>query len=173
MRTISELQTCQNPNGIDFLPILDIDGGNSGQPKTKKVPLAHVIALAVTGGLIKTSQQIISQGFLGLNQSEDILVKLPRTFLLINISSNIAGRFRLFKSNDQKEKDRARTSEVDPTGNHGVILETIFANDLLSIDLLPVVIASNSSIDYFSIFTSKSATSEKAVINFNYLPMEV
>ena len=47
---ISSLETIDNLTPNDILPVLDIDGGNNGKPKLKKVVLSEIISLAAVAG---------------------------------------------------------------------------------------------------------------------------
>lgn len=172
MRKISELVTCHNPDGRDFFPILDVNGGTDGKPKTKKVSLAKLVSLSSNSGIIKDTFQYIGEDFLLNSQSNDGLISLSKSFALISISANMPGKLRIYKSIEQRELDRNR-GDIDPIGNHGVILEIIFPLSLLEIDLLPIVFGSSTQQEFPIIFTSLSEASLKPILSIVYLPIEI
>jgi hypothetical protein len=172
MKKISELITCHNPDGTDFFPILDVDGGAGGLPKTKKISLASIVSLASKPGVIEDLFKYVSPNVLSQGQSEDAIFLLSKTFALISITANIPGRLRIYKSIQQRELDRNR-GNIDPSGNHGVILEVVLTSSLLYIDLLPIVFGSSVEREFPIIFTSLSATPIPLTISLTYLPIKV
>lgn len=177
MKTIplSTLANCNNPAGIDFIPLLDMDGGISGLPRAKKLSLSilsALIAQSVTG-IIRDSCSTVTDQFLVNNQSEDIEFDLPNSFLLISAISNIPARLRLYCSNNYRDEDRGRSGEDDPNGDHGCITEIVFSSDTLFVTLLPIVFGSVQNLTCPAIFDSKSIIPEKGIISFIYLPIEV
>lgn len=175
MQPISDLNNCTNPSGNDFIPILDIDGGIAGRPKTKKVKLSAISAFTAQSvtGIVRTTTQAVTSGILGFNQSEDIILPLCKTFILINVAVNIPGRIRLYTSPIYREADRERSFEVDPLEDSGVFFEGQFDSTLLSFPISPLEIIATEDSDSPAIFDSRSLMPQKAIITFTYLPLEI
>jgi hypothetical protein len=175
MNTISGLKFCTNPSGDDSVPILDQDGGIGGKPKTKQLKLSTLSTLLSQNvtGIIRSTTQVVSSKVLSLNESEDLLLPLCKTFILINVNSNIPGRIRLYQSSLYLEKDRDRDFDTDPSIDDGVIFEGQFDETLLSFPIEPTEITVLKSDNCFCIFDSRSIIAQKAIVKFTYLPLEV
>lgn len=64
-------------------------------------------------------------------------VTLGPAFTIVDISSNAAGRFRLYRSNAHRIADQGRAVTTPPTAGSGLILEVVFATGTMSVALSP------------------------------------
>ena len=191
---ISSLKTLTTPNLNDVFPILDIDGGLGGKPILKKVAVSSILNLfqpADITGINNSLTQITTRlaalealpaptniswhsttinssiPTITANSSYDLTIAIANVFNLIKVSSNVAGRLRIYLSTSQREADRSRLSSVDPIGNHGLLLEIIFTSSLLSIDLSPTVFGVVVD-NIFAIFTPTVSSNNPTIIALNY-----
>ncbi|AUB36885.1 hypothetical protein COO91_02814 [Nostoc flagelliforme CCNUN1] len=191
---ISNLKTLATPNLNDVFPILDIDGGLGGKPILKKVAVSSILGLFqpadITGinnslaGIttritaleavqipqsVSWHSTIINNSIPAViaNTSYDLSIPVLNVFNLIKVSSNVAGRLRIYLFSSQREADKSRLSTVDPIGNHGLLLEVVFSSSLLSIDLSPTVFGVVVD-NIFAIFTPTVSSNNPTTIALNY-----
>jgi len=62
---------------------------------------------------------------------------LGRAYRLIKVEVDKPCRLRLYASTEQRTADGDRNRDEDPQGDHGVILEVIMTDEILSMNLLP------------------------------------
>lgn len=62
---------------------------------------------------------------------------LGKAYRLMKVETTKPCRLRLYASAEQRSADGDRNRDEDPQGDHGVILEVIMTNELLSLLLLP------------------------------------
>ena len=59
-------------------------------------------------------------------------------YRVIRVITNVAARVRLYATEAARDADVARTTLVDPEGNHGCVLEVVTTPALLDLFLSPV-----------------------------------
>lgn len=140
--TILELRELIDIDSLDYLPILDIDGGINGRPKTKRVGISRLQAYLA---LSANSRNIASLTTLNLASLDKYVgsIVLAKSFLLLKVTTNISTRISLYSRLDKQTQDLGRNIGVKPVGQHGLILEAITAQNNLSYVLSPQVIGAS------------------------------
>lgn len=69
---------------------------------------------------------------------ETSALSVPRTYGLLKIQTNYPARVRVYLTAAQRDADLARPVTVDPTGDHGVVLEAVTTPTLLTLNLVPL-----------------------------------
>jgi hypothetical protein len=78
---------------------------------------------------------------LAAGASESGSFTVPQVYSILKVTTNYPARVRLYLSADQQTADLSRPVTEDPTGNHGVVLETVTEAGMLSLDLSPAPIS--------------------------------
>lgn len=174
--TILDLRELVDINSLDFLPILDIDGGSNGRPKTKRVKLSRLQAFLALGA---NNQRIISSvTTTNLASNENYLsgIAIAKSFVLVKASSNKPTRIRLYSKADKQAQDLNRNIGVKPLGQHNLILEVVTALNSLNHALSPQVIGANCEDIPVSLIpitiTNLSSSNELITVNLEYLILE-
>jgi hypothetical protein len=76
---------------------------------------------------------------LAVNASESGTVTLAKGYRLYRITTSAPCRVRLYSTTAKRDADISRPIGTDPTGDHGVMLEFVSTEGLLTADLSPVV----------------------------------
>ncbi|MBW4678408.1 MAG: hypothetical protein KME52_31850 [Desmonostoc geniculatum HA4340-LM1] len=86
-------------------------------------------------------------------------VAIARRCILTSISVNTPCRLRVYKSLESLEADSSRLVTIDPTGNHGLLLEVVFTEDLLTLILTPAILLfHDTDICYFNVSVNANTT---------------
>lgn len=174
--TILDLRELVDINSLDFLPILDIDGGINGRPKTKRVKLSRLQAFLALGANNHRIISSITTTNLAMNENYLSGIAIAKTFVLVKASSNKPTRIRLYSRADKQAQDLNRNIGVKPVGQHNLILELLTASDRLNYALSPQFTAgSGEDIAVSSIpitITNLSPSNELITVNLEYLILE-
>lgn len=68
---------------------------------------------------------------------------VPKAYSILRLVNTYPAWVRVYLSSAQRDADLARASNVDPTGDHGCILETITTAGMLTLDLSPVAVGAS------------------------------
>lgn len=82
---------------------------------------------------------------LAANAEQQISVTIPDQCVLIKISTSVSSRVRAYVSNAYRSSDVGRAITVDPTGDHGVLLEVRTTSEWLDINLSPATVLYTAS----------------------------
>lgn len=94
-------------------------------------------------GAIPSRQNIIlTTASLAQNASESGTVALGKSYRLIRVATDRAARVRLYTTVAKRDADAARAIGIDPTGDHGLVMELVTGADL-DWDLTPEPIGAN------------------------------
>lgn len=174
--TILDLRELVDINSLDFLPILDIDGGINGRPKTKRVKLSRLQAFLALGA---NNQRIISSiTTTNLASDENYLsgIAIAKSFILVKVSSSRPTRIRLYSRGDKQAQDLNRNIGVKPVGQHNLILELLTVSNRLNYALSPQAIGASCEDIPVSLIpitiTNLSNSNELITINLEYLILE-
>lgn len=91
-------------------------------------------ALDVRGSVDVTTASLLHNGV------EDGTVALGKAFMLLRVSADRPCRVRLYSTAAARAADAAREPGTDPEGEHGLIVDLVFAPSNLTLDLAPMVI---------------------------------
>ena len=67
----------------------------------------------------------------------------PKSHNVLRLVTNYECRVRVYLSSAQRDADIGRSSNIDPSGNHGLVFEIITTPTMLTIDLSPIASSSN------------------------------
>lgn len=70
-------------------------------------------------------------------------VALGRLCRILRVAADRACRVRLYGTAAQRDADAGRPLGVDPTGNHGLMMEVVLTAALLTLDLSPQAVIAN------------------------------
>lgn len=70
--------------------------------------------------------------------AESGAVTLAQGFRVLQVASSKPCWLRLYTTPGQRDADASRDISQAPTGNHGVIMEAVFTDAILTLDMLPV-----------------------------------
>lgn len=105
--------------------------GPAGPPGSPGAASPRDVAAYVTAGLTA-------------NNYETGRITMPSTGVRVfRIVTDHAARVRLYTTPTKRDNDIARAVGVDPTGDHGLLLEIVTTAAMLSLDLSPEVLAAN------------------------------
>lgn len=69
---------------------------------------------------------------------------LPAVFIVLNVSSTAPGRFRLYRDDASRQQDKPRLTTEDLMPGLGGILDLVFTENRLKIDLSPLAIGAST-----------------------------
>lgn len=101
--------------------------------------LAALIASSVAAITYVRQTVVKTTAALANNTREQSTIALPKGYRLLHIATDRPCRTRLYVSSAQQISDAARLVGVDPSGNHGIILDFVSTALLLLADLSPLV----------------------------------
>ena len=82
--------------------------------------------------------EVIDAGTLAVGADVEGTVDLAIGYRIIKLETNRPAWVRLYATEAQKDADAGRAITVDPTGDHGIVVEVITGSALLSLGLSPV-----------------------------------
>lgn len=88
---------------------------------------------------VAASSKVLAKTVPGLATGEGAFgsLSLGKAYRLMKLVSTGPCRLRLYASPEQRAADGDRSRDLDPQGDHGLILEAIMTTQLLSLILLP------------------------------------
>lgn len=101
-------------------------------------------------------------------------IMVPKAYSILRLVTDYPARVMLYLSSAQRDADGSRPVTVDPSGNHGCILESVTTATLLTLDLSPVAIGASpldATTAYVSI-TNMDTVSRAITATFSVLSME-
>lgn len=99
-------------------------------------------AAAAAPGAARQTLELLTAS-LAANAAETGTLALPKGYRLLRITATRAARVRLYGTAAHRAADAARLSTVDPAGDHGVMLDFLFAAGDLDWTLAPPVEGTN------------------------------
>lgn len=105
----------------------------------------HRVVVVASGGsegavtLPGRSTATITTASLAVDASESGTVTLTNGYRLLKIITNRPARVRLYTLAAKRDADAARAIGTDPTGDHGLVMETVTTASLLSIEATPAI----------------------------------
>lgn len=148
----------------------------SSIPTSKIRSLLDKGLIDVVGGSGASAQRgITTYNQLAVETSADFTWELGKTFLLFSIQSTVGKvRLRLYASAAYRTADAGRAIGVDQTGDHGLIAEFIFTDELKSLWLSPVVTgALTSGNEVYGRIDNTDTGPQDITITAAYLPLEM
>lgn len=107
--------------------------------------------------------------------SETGTITLAKTYRLLRITTDRAARVRLYTTAAKRTADAARAIGVDPTGDHGVVLDYVTTASVLAADLSPVPGGANletSPSSSISLAITNQGTTGTVTVTFTFLADE-
>jgi hypothetical protein len=95
--------------------------------------------LKTSGGGSARTTATITTASLAHNATEDSTVVLAAGYRLLQITTDRACRVRLYTTSAKRTADAARSTGVDPTGDHGLMFEFVAVGAVTDYDLTPTV----------------------------------
>lgn len=110
------------------------------------------------------------------NATANILVPLAKGFTIYRTDTSIPYRVRLYSTAAYRTADAARQPGTAPTGDHGVILDTLTTAEKLYDSAAPYPTGVNleavPSANIPAAITNKSGSTQAGTVTFIYLPEE-
>lgn len=116
----------------------------------------------------------VSTAVLAPNEIALVNVPLGKTSLITFVSSTSPARIRLYSSAVYRQADLGRAVTIEPTGEHGLLLELVLTTGNLPWDLSPVVWTSNAdpNADIAAAITNLDSESRAITVSFSRLLLE-
>lgn len=119
---------------------------------------------------------VAASGLAPDSTSSAVTLPLGKMCSIFRITADKAAWIRIYSSAAARAADATRLSTVDPTGEHGVLLEVILEASNLTLDLAPVATCWNAETpagtDVYLSITNNGATTG-VTVSVDYIPIEV
>lgn len=147
-----------------------VEASESGEVVTVTIP-------GGTGGSLPTRQTAtINIPSLANDATANITIPLAKGFTIYRVDTSIPYRVRLYSSTGYRTADAARAIGTDPSGDHGVILDTVTTSGKLFDSGSPyptgVNLEATPSTDIAAAITNKSGSTQAGTVTIVYLPEE-
>jgi hypothetical protein len=134
---------------------------------------AKVTALVgdVSGTSTTSTTVTYTTASLANNAIEKGTVSLGKNYLISNISTDVPARVRVYLSTATRDADEARAVGVDPTDDHGVMVDLVTTVGELSWSMSPSVAGHCATVAGISV-TNLSGSTDTVTVTFTEFVLE-
>lgn len=136
----------------------------------------RIAGVETTVGVVARDTEVYTTASLADDAEETGTVTLAKGYRLLRIATDVAARVRVYTTAAKRTADAARAVGVDPTGDHGVVLDAVTTGALLAFDLSPTVDGwNNESTPSASIpiaVQNLSGTTDTVAVTFTFIQTE-
>lgn len=119
----------------------------------------------------------MSTSVISSNTFQTGAITLAKGFVLYRVATSVPARVRIYSTTNARDNDMMRGSNVEPTGNHGVLLDMITVEGSLTGNLSPMpycaVLDTVVSADVPYTITNNQTASVSVSASFTYLTLEL
>jgi len=161
------------PDGDIAYSITDLEGIEV----SRSIEFTHLnFEAAITGTILDRNVVSVTTDTLTSGSEQTGSVTLGKVFNLLNVSTSIDSRIRLYTTPAFRNADQSRGVGTDPTGEHGIIVDLVLTGSYHDWQLSPIPVGANlestSSTEIAYTIQNRTADSSAVQVDFTRLVIE-